>query len=572
MKRSGRSIRIRRIIQAAFFILFLYFMLKTVYPGAEHMPLEWFLLIDPLISLVTALSLRQISEQVLFGLPVLILTLLLGRVFCGWLCPLGAVIDATAHPLHSRKPHSRRNDPKAYATFRRYKYYLLVGLLVMAVVVADYHENTDGRSSVGLSLAYLFDPIVIITRSFALGIAAPFQKLLCMLHVDQALSWLAVSDFVLTHPHLAGIIGTFQRGLSVYIDAPGGTPAALVFRLAPIVLVLFIALLALNGLTRRFWCRHICPLGALLGFFSRWTPFRKRVNEHCNQCGLCIRTCRMAAITDDPHIYRTSECVACQECVSICPKHAISYRLGSPALKANPPLDLSRRRVLQAAGVGVASVLLLKSDWGSKRTEAGVLKTSSTGLIRPPGSMPEEQFVAACVRCGECMKICPTNGLQPALGEGGLEALGSPILVPRIGQCNQVCNACAGVCPTSAIQPFTVEEKDHLYMGSAVIDHSLCIAWKEDRVCSICGEACSYAAIYQEDPRTAPGVRPIVDEPKCVGCGMCEKACPIQPQAAIRVYAYGDKRHLSREAQREFLQTSKRSKTPQPVSPYPGVD
>ena len=164
------------------------------------------------------------------------------------------------------------------------------------------------------------------------------------------------------------------------------------------------------------------------------------------------------------------------------------------------------------------------------------------------------------------MKVCPLNALQPAWGEGGLEALGTPILVPRIGPCLQACNLCGRVCPTRAIQPFTEAEKDHLYLGTASIDRSTCIAWASQRMCLVCDEACSYDAIHQVEGDGVP--RPVVDERVCVGCGMCEWVCPVEPLGAIRVNSSGDRRHLSREEQRS------RQPPEQDAghgSPYPGA-
>jgi len=197
--------------------------------------------------------------------------------------------------------------------------------------------------------------------------------------------------------------------------------------------------------------------------------------------------------------------------------------------------------------VGVAAIVLPKIDWGQRPAASSAAKFAGSKLIRPPGALPEESFVTACVRCGECMRICPENALQPAFGEGGLEALETPILVPQIGPCAQPCTLCGSVCPTRAIEPFTVEEKSHLYLGTAIVDRSMCIAWANDKQCLVCQEACSYTAISQKVIDEVG--RPVIDERMCVGCGLCESACPVAPQRAIHVYATGDKRDLSREEQ-----------------------
>ncbi len=539
----------RRVFQALFLLLFLYLFAGTVFPAAGRIPFDLFLRADTLLAISTALSLRKITLALaLFALPVLLLTLIFGRVFCGWMCPLGATLDLSEKVFRWKRSRQLRNQPQRFPALRRLKYYLLAGLLVMAAIPG------------GLSLVYLFDPIATLTRSLTLAIVAPLQSLLVLFHADQALVRLAWSDFITNHQTLANLLAGAQKGLGVFVDAPGARPEPLFYRFAPLALLIFGGIIALNSLTRRFWCRYLCPLGALLGVLSRWSPVKKRVSEACNDCGRCVRSCRMAAISEDPHVYRAGECVACHECISICPTGAICYLPAKANLKSEPPADLSRRRLLQAAGIGAVAVLALKSDWGAKKVLSGRQKVSAIGLIRPPGSLAEEKFVAACVRCGECMKVCPTNGLQPALGEGGLEAFWTPILVPRIGPCALACNACGKVCPTGAIEPCTIEEKSWLYLGTAVIDHNMCIAWSSNKVCSICDEACSYNAIDQKDPKLPPGTRPVVNEKKCVGCGLCEKSCPLQPLAAIRVFSFGDKRHLSRAEQHAlFLTEQKKS-------------
>jgi formate hydrogenlyase subunit 6/NADH:ubiquinone oxidoreductase subunit I len=85
------------------------------------------------------------------------------------------------------------------------------------------------------------------------------------------------------------------------------------------------------------------------------------------------------------------------------------------------------------------------------------VKRASEKLIRPPGALPEPQFLAKCVKCGECMKVCPTNGLQPTLSEAGTEGIWTPVLVPRVGYCEYYCSLCTQVCPTGAIEELTVE-------------------------------------------------------------------------------------------------------------------
>jgi ferredoxin len=196
--------------------------------------------------------------------------------------------------------------------------------------------------------------------------------------------------------------------------------------------------------------------------------------------------------------------------------------------------------LLQGLGLGAAWVLLVKTDTSAKLARDSQIKLSSEKLIRPPNALPEQEFLARCARCGECMKVCPTGGLQPAIAEAGLEGFWSPVFVPKIGECTEKCNLCSQVCPTSAIQSFEIGEKPRIFLGTAVIDRSQCIVWKSGRGCLLCDEVCSYNAVYT---KVVNGVRsPFVDETKCVGCGICENNCPIHPVSAIKVYSFGDKR------------------------------
>ena len=168
-------------------------------------------------------------------------------------------------------------------------------------------------------------------------------------------------------------------------------------------------------------------------------------------------------------------------------------------------------------------------------------------LIRPPGSIPEPDFLNACIHCGKCLKICPTNGLQPCLLEAGINGIWSPRLVSRIGGCEKNCNMCGKICPTNAIRKLSLEEKTYARMGTAIIDRSRCIAWEQDKVCLICDEACPFNAIRSLN-ETVLGItllRPFVDERICTGCGLCEARCPIEGRSAIEIFSIGEERKLT---------------------------
>ena len=500
---------IRRVSQGIFLGLFLYLIAKTAYPLLDRLPVDLFVQLDPLVAGATALAARAFIPKMALSLIVVGMTLLLGRVFCGWICPLGTTLDVSDKLFFREK--RRRDAPRLY----RWKYYILAGLAVSALFT--------------MQLVYLLDPLSLLTRTIVLVFVAPIQ--MALRGLGAVLYGWAMNGF-------GPMVWMSDRFNSwQFVSNP-----QMYFGQALIVLAVFVGIVGLNSLSRRFWCRNLCPLGALLGLLSHVPVLKRVVNTECVDCAKCTKDCKTAAIHENPRLARKTECIECFNCTT-CPHDAISFRFRSkPELHRQTKLDLSRRRVLQGTGIGLAAAALIKIDPGRKHALSGTspIKLSSSTLIRPPGSVPEDQFVARCVRCAACMKACPTNGLQPALHEAGIEGFWTPVLVPRIGCCTQECNACGQVCPTDAIEPFEIKGKANIFIGTATIDRDQCLAWYADKKCLVCDEYCSYKAI---EWKIVDGIRrPFVNEEKCVGCGICESACPIQPTAAIRVFSRGDRR------------------------------
>jgi MauM/NapG family ferredoxin protein len=216
----------------------------------------------------------------------------------------------------------------------------------------------------------------------------------------------------------------------------------------------------------------------------------------------------------------------------------------------NPPkparLDLSRRAVLGAGVVGLSSGYLLHTHPLAGR------KTFSAALIRPPGSLAEADFLAKCVRCGECMKVCPTNAIHPATFEGGLDALWSPVMKMNIGYCEYECTLCTQVCPTGAIREMPVPEKQKVRIGLAYFDRNRCLPYAYSRTCIVCEEHCPTPkkAIWFEEVQVlnARGDKVTVKQPRidaelCIGCGICEAKCPLKDQAGVRCTSAGESRN-----------------------------
>jgi len=312
---------------------------------------------------------------------------------------------------------------------------------------------------------------------------------------------------------------------------------------------LLLGLLVANRWIARWWCRALCPLGALLGVVARSAVFRIQVDpELCSHCNLCVRDCQGADEPFDRH--RVSECHVCLNCIPVCKEGAIGFRAFAPEAAPAGGVSLARRELLGAAVAGVATLPLL-------RATAGSASSPDPLAIRPPGALPEEQFLARCVRCGACVNACPTSALQPSFLTAGLEGLYTPILVPRRGWCEPSCLRCGHACPTGAIRALAENEKGWtgdrpgVRIGTAFFDRGRCLPWAMDTPCIVCEEVCptSPKAIWFEpvealrrDGSRVALQRPHLDAARCVGCGLCEAKCPVNDLAAVRVSRVGESR------------------------------
>ncbi len=487
---------LRRVYQTVFFLLFLYLVIVTTAALIGGHPIDWFLGFDPLVAVSTALSAHTISSSLTWAIPLIVLTLVFGRFFCGWICPMGAMHHVLGW-LGRRQRVRARIESNAPRGIYRLKYYLLIALLLGALF---------GSNQVGL-----LDPISFTWRAFA-TVLVP-----------------AVDNIAL---------GLYQGERHFHSNT--------------LITALFVTALSLNLVIPRLFCRLLCPLGALLGFLSKFSLFGLQKNpDMCKDCNVCGADCQGAA--DPQGTLRVSECMLCLNCQEGCQRGGIHYKfLPSPELTTDR-LDLTRRHTITAVAAGLMAVPLL-------RTSDGVDPRPHPHRIRPPGSVPEHDFLERCVKCGACMKACPTGGLQPAWNEAGLEGLWTPILVPRIGYCEHDCTLCTQVCPTDAIMPLTDTEKvgqppdkEPVRLGTAFFNRGRCLPWAMDTPCIVCEEVCptSPKAIYYKletvtarngEERTLK--RPFVDPDQCVGCGTCEKHCPVFDEAAVRVSSVGETRDI----------------------------
>lgn len=485
---------LQRIFQLIFLFIFCFVLLYPAFPLPIWLPIQSFFYLDPMVLLGTVLSLKLVISGLWLLLLLIFLTFFLGRFFCAYICPLGTTFDFT-HLLFCSNKKKKSLNQTLDAKLRKIKYCVLIFLLITSLFELNLiHWGSP------LSLAARFYILIIWPLSqFLLQSGAPFFQVIT---------------------ETVDLQVPFLDSLSVKYH----TLFFLVF--------FFGLLLLLNGLIPRFWCRYLCPAGAIFGLISSKSVVKKNVTQDCCYCGLCQINCPMQAISSDPKNTFYQECILCQKCTHICPEKAIEFRLSRP--KVHTPVFLpSRRSTLQAIGIGITIAFLGKRglyEYWSKEEKGEITPPQ---LIRPPGSVAETNFLNQCIRCGECMQACPTNMLQPAWTELGFSGMFSPIAVARRGACEPSCHECGKVCPTGAIRSLSLKEKMWAKIGTAVIDRQKCIAWEADKSCLVCDEACPYGAISLKSVSDLKVDVPFVLENKCTGCGFCENACPVRARPAI---------------------------------------
>ncbi len=474
----------QRLVQALSLTLFLGLLAAAFINLASPIAENLFLRLDPLVALGTALSARDIPVGVVPGLLVLALAPLLGRLFCGWVCPMGATVDC-ADAVLSR----RRQLP---GNLRQVKYWLLALIL--------------GSALLGVSLVFLAAPIPLVTRLWGIVIYP-----LAAFGVEKALP--------LMRP-LADALD-IRTLLFLEIKAP-------LFATMSFVAVFFGFVFAASRLSPRFWCRYACPAGASLALLASRPVWRRRVSEKCVECGKCRHACPMQAISEDPHATRHGECILCRACAGVCPTKAIDFPFSLPAQQARitQPTMAGRRAVLAAGATGTAGLVL---------GGFGLRTPLSVEAVRPPGSAPEDEFLSLCMRCGQCAVACPTNIIQPIWFASGLLGVFSPALTPVRGFCDPHCHECGKACPTLAIRPLQSQERVWAKLGTAEVIRDTCLAWKDKKKCLVCDEVCPYGAVELKPEPGNPVYVPYVDEKRCAGCGYCEHFCPVRPARAIHI-------------------------------------
>lgn len=437
-------------------------------------------------------------------LVVIILTVISGRSYCSFLCPLGIGQDLFSRVGGKFKKRFRRYGYKKPHTILRYS--ILAITLVVTMIWGIYMLTLlDPFSVFGRFMVYFGKPAVIAINNFLSNILGRFDI--------YTLSHIAVKPFEL-----------------IMYSIPFA----------------FFLLTGIMSFTKgRFYCNTICPVGTFLGILSKVSLFRINIDESvCTRCGRCSMRCKASCIDFLKHDVDVSRCVSCFNCINVCQDDAISY--GFVKLKKKEhKVDETRRRVVASTLLflgGASQVARSQENKAPVPKKPSTVKEEKNYPVCPPGALSISEFNSKCTACSLCITACPNNVLQPAYREYGLSGLMQPVMDYHKSFCTYKCTICTEVCPTHALQPLMLEAKQLTQLGKARFIKDNCIVKTEKTACGACSESCPTKAVYMV-PYEGNLLIPEVNEEICIGCGHCEYACPTVPYKAI--YIEGNAIHIA---------------------------
>lgn len=500
-----------RLILAALFFAFIT-LLFLDFSGTIHAWFGWMAKIQFIPALLA------INVGVLVGL--LLLTIVFGRLYCSVICPLGVFQDIVA-----RVGKIGRKLPYTYSKPLNWLRWSFLGVFILAIIlgISVIVSLLDPYASYGRIANNLFQPLWLWSNNLLAFIAERFDSY------------------------------TFYS-----VDVWMKSIPALITAIAIFLVVGFLAWK--NG---RTYCNTVCPVGTILGFFSKYSLFKITIDEKkCNKCSLCARNCKAACINYTEYNVDNSRCVTCMNCIDKCNKGAIEYKFNMNRSKSNrdkvedilEPLSDSKKEngrrgfiasTLILAGASVKAQIVPKAT--DIKMDGGLAditdkkESARKTRITPAGSLSANNLKSRCTSCQLCISVCPNQVLRPS---SDLATFMQPYMSYEKGYCRPECTICTDVCPTGAITKIGKEDKSSIQIGHAVWVKDTCIPLADKQECDNCARHCPTAAIVMipSIPENKESLKiPAVNVERCIGCGACENLCPSTPYSAI--YVEGHENH-----------------------------
>ena len=450
------------------------------------------------------------------------LTLLFGRIYCSTICPMGIWQDVIAR---ISKSVGKKKKRYRYSPAKNMLRWTVLGVTVIASVCgfSVVLGLLDPYSAYGRIVVHIFKPVYMLGNNL-----------------------------------LESVFSRFDNYTFYQVDTSVLSLSSLL-----IAILTFAAILILAWKHGRTWCNTICPVGTVLGFLSRYSLFKVRIDTaKCNGCGLCARNCKSSCINPKAHEIDYSRCVACMDCLGKCRQGAIKYVSGQMLLKKQAPasegigkqvsqaslnkekVDTARRGFFTVSALIAASVAVKAQE---KKVDGGLaplidkkVPKRATPIV-PAGALSFRHFAQHCTACQLCVSVCPNQVLRPS---GDLKHLMQPEMSYERGYCRPECAKCAEVCPTDAIHLADLTEKSSVQIGHAVWVAQNCIVNTDGVSCGNCARHCPTGAILMvpKDADDGKSLKiPVVNTERCIGCGACENLCPSRPFSAI--YVEGHEMH-----------------------------
>lgn len=490
-----------------------------------------------------ALFLQFIPSALLFAakaaaagtgfIVVIILTVLAGRLYCSFICPLGFCQDIFIRA-------GRRFRKKQAAGYSRPRYILFYSMLFISVLSFIITGT--------LFLRWL-DPFSIFGRFMAYGVSPVLVEL------NNAVASVLVKNNIFS-----------VSVLNIKPSAAGALFACSVF-------AIIILLSIFHG---RLYCNTICPAGALLSLVSRLSFLRLSIDRaSCIKCGKCSRACKASCIDFIAGYIDNARCVSCFNCASVCPEHSVRFYRRKIQTKS-PDSGKGINSDNKSAGITragfIAGLVLVPAAVFSQGKQGSTIylqdpskqkRYSRKNYSSPPGSLSIDHFNRRCTACSLCVASCPTKVLQPAVLHYGINGITQPYMDFTSGFCNFDCKKCGEVCPAGAIFETGIDAKRRIQTGKSVFVIENCITYTNGTDCGACSEHCPTKAV-QMVPFKNNLVIPEVNTKICTGCGACEYACPVRPLRAI--YVEGNIAHETAELPQ--VKKTEKEKVSEPDFPF----
>lgn len=429
---------------------------------------------------------------------LLVVTLVFGRVYCSSVCPLGVYQDIVSWLRRklSGKKKRKKFGYKPALTLLRWSFAVVV-LIAFLTGFSFLVGLLDPYSAYGRMTVHLFRPAYMAGNNLLTDVFTHFGN------------------------HTFYRMGIYLMSISSLIIA--------------LVTLAGVGVMAWTG--GRIYCNSVCPVGTVLGFFSRYSLFRIRFDdEKCNSCGACAQHCKASCIDFKVMKVDGSRCVDCFDCIDVCKKSGLSYRLPFAhkfKKEKGHPEDESKRRFLSAVLVsGVAATQLSAGKFVPVRRGADTGKRRMP--VMPPGAGTLDKFSRQCTSCHLCVSKCPSGVIKPSFLDYGIGGMMQPMLDYTDKFCNYDCSLCSEVCPSGALTALTRDEKHHSQIGVVQFVIENCIVYKDETSCGACSEHCPTQAVGMK-PYKGSLTIPVITPEICVGCGGCESICPARPYKAIFV-------------------------------------